>query len=195
MITLLACGGWGLFIIGALVHVRHRRRLADLLVLHTRHADALAPVVVALELVISIGLVVTWTIGFRAGTVVLALAGLAIGLGFVGWVSRLLLSDSDLPCACSFSSAPTTIWSLVRSAATLLVGLAALAPDRAAQPGAEFAATLLAGLAVAAAIYVLPESLSWHRETERLRLAVREQLAMQGLTTDQPRTAPGVRAR
>lgn len=194
MITLLACGGWGLFVIGALVHARHRRRLADLLILHTRHADALAPVVIAIELIISFGLVATWATGLRVGTVLLALTGFVVGLGFVVWVSRLLLSDSDLPCACSFSSAPTTIWSLVRSAATLLVVFAAVAPARAEQPGAEFAATMLAGLAIAAAIYVLPESLSWHRETERLRQTIREQLAMQGPAINQPHNPQQVQA-
>jgi hypothetical protein len=82
----------------------------------------------------------------------------------MAWIARLLLTGSDLPCACSFSQAPTSLWSFARSVCVGLVGLFGLVtfPDAHDTAGlSERVAILVVGWAVAAAIFVLPEAITW----------------------------------
>ena len=159
MIALLAAVGWGLLAFGAVTHVWHHKRLRELL---ARHIDR--PVVPAAVLTtVEAGLSVVIPIAFIADAGVLPLLGVAatvLATGFVFWIARLLASGSDLPCACSFSESPTSGWSLARASIVCLVALFAIVSPN-DLTNVEAIATLVAGWAVAAAVFVLPEALSW----------------------------------
>ena len=159
MIELLAAVGWGLLAFGSMTHVWHHNRLRELL---ARHIDRPAAPAAALTTV-EAGLSIATPAAFLADARVLALLAIvaaAVAIGFVLWIARLLATGSDLPCACSFSEAPTSGWSLARALCVCLVALFAFAsPD--ALTSSEAIATLVAGWAVAAAVFVLPEALGW----------------------------------
>jgi len=124
-----------------------------------------AAVFVAIETALAVTLAVL-VIANNRTRIPLSLIAAVIGLGFVAWIARLLAQDSTLPCACSFSAAPTSRWSLLRAALVVPVGLLALdLPDLSA---VESCAHLLVGLATAAAIYVLPEALGWPEASRAL---------------------------
>lgn len=175
MTELLAAVGWGLLAFGAVTHVWHHRRLRELLAMHLDReripALALTTTEVALALAIPVALlaehgVLQWLAAFAV----------LLAAGFVAWVARLLLAGSQLPCACSFSAAPSSMWSLGRSAATLLVGLYLLV-DGATPASDETAvgtriATLLVGWAVAGAVFVLPDALAWPEASRALMARV-----------------------
>jgi len=161
MIELLASVGWGLITIGAITHTWHHRRLRHLLAMHINHERIPALLLTIVEIILAVGISTLW-ITNTAGLSVLALASTALAFGFVLWVARLLTSDSDLPCACSFSEAPTTVWSLARSLCVLLVVLFVFANQVGSElSSAEAVANLCTGLAVAAGIFILPEAVSW----------------------------------
>lgn len=168
MIVVLGAIGWGLIAVGALTHLWHHDRLRDLL---GRHLDAdrasaatLVFVEAVLTVVIAMGVIVD-----ASWLAIVALAGAGLGVGFVAWIARLLITGSELPCACSFSSAPTSRWSLARAIAVMAVGALAFADVGALATVDRFAA-LVVGLGAAAAIYVLPEALGWP-EFSRAQLA------------------------
>lgn len=90
-----------------------------------------------------------------------ALTAALLGVGFVIWITRLLLTGSTLPCACSFSAAPTSRWSLARALCVVLVVAYVFVPAQTASEIGESVATMVVGLAVAGAVFVLPEALGW----------------------------------
>ncbi len=165
MIELLGGIGWGLLACGAITHVWHHERLRSLLAMHFDHerlpAIALTTVEAGLAVILPISLLTAhWSLPC------IALAALVLGVGFMAWIARLLLTGSNLPCACSFSDAPTTIWSLARSVCVGLVGLywfvdVAVVTDLGSEAWATRVATLAVGWAIGAAIFVLPEAVVW----------------------------------
>lgn len=175
MIELLAAIGWGLLAFGAVTHVWHHRRLRDLLAMHLDRERLPALALTAIEVGLAVALpaalvaehgALRWFAGFA----------LVLGVGFVAWVARLLASGSQLPCACSFSAAPPSVWSLARSMATLSVGLY-LIVDLTTPPADDTAlgtrvATLLVGWAVAGAVFVLPDALAWPEASRALMARV-----------------------
>lgn len=158
MILLLGSIGWGLFAAGAVTHLVHFSRLRELLALHFPAAEKLAPVLVAVEFAIAVALPLAFSLGWQTILVVFAIIAGVFALGFTVWVGQLLLQDSELPCACSFSSAPTSNWSLLRSAGCLL---AVVLPIASWSGAAEVTATLMTGAALALALFVLPDALAW----------------------------------
>lgn len=159
MTVVLGAIGWGLIAIGAVTHVWHHDRLRDLL---GRHLDADRPAAAALvtiELAITAGILVGIIVD-APWLPIIALLGTALAVGFVVWIGRLLITGSELPCACSFSSAPTSIWSLARALAVLPV-VALTVADIGSLDIADRGAAMAVGLAAASSIYVLPEALGW----------------------------------
>lgn len=158
MIALLGSIGWGLLAFATITHLRDHRRFRSLLAMHLDHERIPAFGLTTAETVLAVAL----PVGFLTEQRWLrwaAAAAVVLGLGFVGWIARLLLSGSSLPCACSFSRAPTTIWSLARAGLVLLVaafGFADSDPDMTVD-----VATLATGLALAGALFVLPEAVAW----------------------------------
>lgn len=154
---LVGAVGWGLLAFGATTHVWHHRRLRTLLAMHLDReavpAFALTVVEVALTIALPVAVIVD---GLEA--IPLAVGATLLGSGFCLWIARLLLTKSELPCACSFSDAPTTVWSLARAAATLTVLALALATH---ENIADTIATFAVGLAVASGIFVLPDAIAW----------------------------------
>lgn len=157
MTLLLGSVGWGLLTLSAITHVWHHVRLRQLLALHLDHERVPALALTAVEALLAIAIPACLFAGSDL-VVFIALAALILGLGFAVWIARLLVNGSTLPCACSFSEMPTTIWSLARACCVMLVGFFALAPD---EGNPQLAATLIVGLALSASIFVLPEALSW----------------------------------
>lgn len=171
MILALATLGWGLFAAGAVSHTLHFGRLVELLSLHHRNPQWFARLLVGTELAI-VGLTgLSLLAGVQSALVVSALCGALLGLAFTGWVLRLLLSGSTLPCACSFSAGPTTRWSVARAAGTMLVALLVLVPPTASQ--SEIITALVVGAAAGWAGFLLPDALSWPDESIRLRALVK----------------------
>lgn len=160
MIELLGAVGWGLLACGAASHLVHYARFRELLALHLDHEKLPAMAIVASELFLVVAIPVGLFLGAGWLTPLAIAAGL-LGLGFVVWIARLLLQDSVLPCACSFSAAPTSQWSLLRASCVLLVVSYAFVATDAPSASATSIATLAVGLAVAAAIFVMPEALGW----------------------------------
>ena len=123
----------------------------------------LLPLLTAVETVLAVGVATTYLT--QHGLLRwFALAAMVLAVGFMAWIARLLLTKSDLPCACSFSEGPTSIWSFARSVCVGLVGVFALVagPDRLdATTLGERVAILAVGCAVASAIFVLPEAITW----------------------------------
>lgn len=157
MTLLVGAIGWGLLVVGGVTHAWHFDRLRMLLARHLDHELPAAVSLVATELVLAAALALT-VITATSLVVPVAIIALVLGIGFASWIARLLLTGSALPCACSFSEGPTSVWSLVRAAAICLVGLCALALPEAV---GDRLVALAVGLGVAAALFVLPEALSW----------------------------------
>jgi hypothetical protein len=168
MTVVLGSIGWGLIAVGALTHTWHHDRLRDLLGRHLDADRAAAAILVFVEVLLTLSIAVGVIID-PSWLPTVAVAGGVLGLGFVAWISRLLLTGSELPCACSFSSAPTSAWSLARAVAVLAVSVLAIA-DAGSLAVAERIGALAVGLGAAAAIYVLPEALGWP-EFSRAQLA------------------------
>lgn len=159
MNLILGSIGWGLIAVGALTHVWHHDRLRDLL---GRHLDADRPAAAALvsiEILVTVGVAVGILLD-AAWLPVIALAGTALALAFVAWIARLLATGSELPCACSFSAAPTSGWSLARALAVVTIIVLAIV-DIGSVDVADRMGALAVGLGAAASIYVLPEALGW----------------------------------
>lgn len=166
LILALGVAGWGLFLIGAISHLSHFERLIDLLVLHFRSPRPAAIALVAAEVAIAALIPMGLLLGLQPIVRLTALAGAVVGAAFAAWVLRLFLSDSTLPCACSFSSAPTTLWSVIRATGTVAIGLLAFVAD---QPTTLVLTALAVGAAAGTAGFVLPDALSWPEESQRLR--------------------------
>lgn len=170
MIELLGSIGWGLLACGSVTHVWHHQQLRRLLAMHLDHERIPAALLTAVEVALTIGIAVAF-VGDLAALQWFAVAALVLAAGFIVWIGRLLLTGSHLPCACSFSEAPTTIWSFGRSLCVALVGLLAVVGGSAGIGGfdlGERIAVLAVGWAVASAIYVLPEALSWPEASRAL---------------------------
>ncbi len=170
MILLLGSIGWGLLAFGAITHVWHHDRLRALLALHLDHERLPASLLTATEEVLSLTIPLAFLADWSA-LAWLSLAAALLGLGFVGWIGRLLLTGSDLPCACSFSDAPTSWWSFARSVCVLLVATLAVT-DVGTGSSAEQVATFAAGWALAAAIFVVPEAVTWPDASKALMTRV-----------------------
>lgn len=177
MSTALAVGtiSWGLIGVGAAAHLRHPGHLADLLRVHTQHAAAAARVLTGVETAIAVAVVVGLIGGVSAALQTAAIAGAALGVGFTAWVLRLYLSDSDLPCACSWSTAPTSAWSVARAVAVVPVGLLVFVGE---PGGAQAAASLVIGAAAGTIAFLVPEALAWPEESIRLRDLARSESAV-----------------
>lgn len=159
MTIVLGAIGWGLIAIGAVTHVWHHDRLRDLL---GRHLDADRPAAAALvtvEVAVTVGVAIGILID-APWLPIVASVGTALALGFVAWIGRLLATGSELPCACSFSSDPTSGWSLARALAVVPIVVLTIA-DIGSIEVADRLAALAVGLGAAASIYVLPEALGW----------------------------------
>jgi hypothetical protein len=167
MALLLGAVAWGLIAIAVIGHVWHHDQLRTSLAVHTDHEHAAAAALVGLEVLVAISVPVLVLVGSPLVRVV-AIVLTVLGLGFTVWIARLLASGSDAPCACSFSAGPTSPWSLVRS--LLLLGGLGLLADVDTSSAGDASAVLVVGLALASAIYVVPEALSWP-EISRAQLA------------------------
>lgn len=157
MMLLIGAVGWGLLAIGSITHVWHHRRLRELLAMHFDHEAIPALSLTAAELSLAIGLP-TAVLVDAVPVLPFVVAACALALVFCAWITRLLVSNSTLPCACSFSAGPTTVWALGRAAAAVSV-LALL--EASASDLALTITTFVVGLAFACGIFVLPESTSW----------------------------------
>lgn len=155
---LIGAIGWGLLAWGASSHLTHPKVLADQLGAHMTNPRPAALALIAAEAALAAAIPIAALTG-RSALMPLAVAAGMLGVGFTFWVLRLLSSGSTLPCACSFSAHPPTRWSLVRALA--VVGVAGFAVPRPSGSAAEMVLTLVVGLAVGGAIYVLPEALQW----------------------------------
>jgi len=171
MILLLSSIGWGLFAAGAITHAVHATRLSELLGLHFAGARRLAPVLIAVEALIAITLPIAYFADLGVLLALAAAVAFVVAAAFTAWVTRLLLTDSQLPCACSFSSAPTSQWSVIRSAGCLFAALFPLATSASTGIGI---ATLLTGGAVAVAVFVLPDAMSWPAHAKYFSDAVQQ---------------------
>ncbi|MEM7092880.1 MAG: MauE/DoxX family redox-associated membrane protein [Actinomycetota bacterium] len=151
--------GWGLLALGGITHLWHFDRLRELIAMHVDRDLAAATALVAMETGLAVALAIAALTDAGWLPVIAATAGL-VGLGFTAWIARLLATDSDLPCACSFSVGPTSRWSLVRALSIVATVALAWAPwDQVNRPDVVVAAAV--GAAVAGALFVLPEALSW----------------------------------
>lgn len=167
MIELLGSIGWGLLACGSITHIWHHRQLRRLLAMHLDHERVPAAALTAVEAALTVAIAVAF-LTEHSSLRWLALAAMALAAGFIVWIARLLLTESDLPCACSFSEAPTSVWSFARSLCVALVGCLALvntglinSPSPAGSDTGERVAVLLVGWAAASAIFVMPEALTW----------------------------------
>ena len=172
MIELLGAIGWGLLACGSITHIWHHRQLRRLLGMHLDHERVPAAALTAVETALTVAIAVAFLTG-HSSLPWLALAGMALAAGFIVWIARLLLTESDLPCACSFSEAPTSVWSFARSLCVALVGCLALVNTAWIDAGfissasppdwdtGSRVAVLLVGWALASTIFVLPEALTW----------------------------------
>ena len=166
MTLLLGAVGWSMFAFGAAFHIWHYGRFEDLISLHFRRARALSRGLVLAEALLAV--VIPIAFGFGLSNLLLAASLLAalLGAGFTIWVGRLLATRSPLPCACSYSPQPASMWSLLRSAGTLLV-LAFPLADYAGST--ENLATIAVGAAIGLALFVLPDTLAWPAAARQMR--------------------------
>ena len=172
MIELLGSIGWGLLACGAITHVWHHGRLRELVAMHLDHERPVALAITAAELLLAIAIPLL-AIAESELLQAAALAATLLAVGFFVWIARLLATGSDLPCACSFSAAPTSIWSLLRAACVGLVVLLVLnAGTNEAFTRVDHLATFVVGWAIAAAIFVLPEALGWPESSRALMARV-----------------------
>jgi len=173
VIELVGSIGWGLLAMGAVTHLWHHDRLRELLAMHLDHPRVPAALLTLVEVALVVGIALQL---FVNGSLLMPLAGAAVVVGvfFVGWISRLLVSGSTLPCACSFSQAPTSVWSLARACCVLLV-VAFMLSDSATlaeRSSAETLAIFASGTALSAALFVLPEAVSWPDASKALMARV-----------------------
>jgi len=171
MIELLGSVGWGLLAIGAVTHVWHHERLRTLLALHLdkERVPAAALTVSEVALVVAIA----WQLLTNGSALpFFAIAAGVLAAGFMVWIGRLLVTGSQLPCACSFSEAPTTIWSLARSVCVGLIALLAFSDTGGDAATSTLAATMAVGAALASAIFVTPEALTWPAASRALMARV-----------------------
>lgn len=173
MILALGAFGWGLLAVGAVSHLVHFDRLVELLALHRREPRPLALALVGVESGVVALTAAALLFDVAVALIVGALVGAVLGLGFTLWVLRLLLTDSGLPCACSFGSGPTTKWSVIRAASTVLIGLLALSGIGDDGSVALAATALVVGAAAGWAGFLLPDAIAWPEESVRLRAMVK----------------------
>ena len=173
MTELLGSIGWGLLACASITHIWHQRRLQTLLASHFDRERIPALALTMVELVLSVALPIAVLTDHRA-LPILALAAAVLAAGFMAWIARLLVTGSELPCACSFSAAPTSIWSLGRSVCVGFVAffLLTTAGDVADTGVGEHLAILAVGWAVAAAIFVIPEAVTWPTPSKALMVRV-----------------------
>lgn len=159
MTLLLGSIGWGLIATGTLTHLWHHDRLRELLAMHVDADRPAAAALVTVEAALAIALPVG-VFADASWLPVVAIAAAALGFGFTVWIARLLMTGSELPCACSFSQGPTSRWSLVR-AALIMTAVALVAAPGTELSSSDIVASLAVGLAIAGAVFVVPEALSW----------------------------------
>lgn len=195
MIELLGSMGWGLIASGSVSHVWHHRRLRLLLGMHLDHERAPAAALTAIETALAAAIAVAF-LTEHPSLRWLALTGLALAAGFIIWIARLLLSGSRLPCACSFSEAPTSMWSFARSCCVALVGCLALVNTSAPADWStgDRVAVLLVGWAVASAMFVLPEALTWPDASKALLARVDTHLASETVASENSARPPLTRS-
>lgn len=163
MMELFGAVGWGLLACGAASHLVHHARFRELLALHLDRERVPALMLALCEVSLVVAIPIALFANSRWLTLLAAGAAL-LGLGFVAWIARLLVKGSTLPCACSFSQAPTSGWSLARASGVLLVAGYLFSSTSGGTPAADSTlqvATLFVGLAIASALFVLPEALGW----------------------------------
>lgn len=170
LLVLLGSIGWGLLACGAVTHVWHHARLRSLLARHLDHERLPALALTTVEAILVLGVMLAVR-NSALGLIVASLASTVVAVGFLLWILRLIVTGSDLPCACSFSDAPTTWWSFARAGCVALVACFALVDQQAyvsSSTSGETVATMLVGWAVAGAIFVLPEALHWPEPSRAL---------------------------
>lgn len=164
MTLVVAVVAWGTLATATWAHGRSPRRFAELLEMHFGAEDRArrgAQVAIAIEAMITLGALVGYVASLRAVLVASAVAGFVLGVCYVGWVARLVISDSGLPCACSFSSAPPTWWSVARAGVLCGFGAFIWAPPLAEVGGPESVGVFVAGLALGTVVYAFPEAVAW----------------------------------
>lgn len=166
MILLAVTIGWGLVAFSLIGHLWHHDRLRLLLSRHIDNDRGGAAALTALEIAVVIAVPVSLATGRYATPI--AIAGLLLAVGFGAWVLRLVLSDSTLPCACSYSDAPPSWWSVARAVLVGLIGLIVISEP--AESSSLTVATFVVGAAVGAALFLLPDAMSWPT-TSRAALA------------------------
>lgn len=180
MTLALAVVAWGTLATAAWTHAREPRRFGDLLAMHigdAARAQWAARLTIGTEVVVVLAATVGYFGSLRWLLVASAAAGFVLGVGYVVWVSRLVLNDSGLPCACSFSTAPPSWWSVGRAAVICGFGFFAVAPTVAEVGVATGVGFFVAGAALGTALYALPEALTWpaaalalkHQVTDEVR--------------------------
>jgi hypothetical protein len=166
MTLLVGATGWSLFAFAALVHLVHYRRFQNLVSLHLRHSRSVTLGVVLAEAILAIVIPIAYGLGLTALLVAACLLAALLGGGFALWVGRLVLSGSQLTCACSYSAEPAAPASLARSLGTLAVLAFAFADHSGV---ATDLATIAVGAAVGVACFTLPDALTWPASSRELR--------------------------
>lgn len=175
MMLVMAVTAWGTLATAAWAHSLSLDRFGDLLEMHFAHAGrglVMARVVVVVEAAIALAAIGGYFAPIRFLVIAAAVAGFGLGLAYVIWVARLVLADSGLPCACSFSSAPPTWWSVGRAAVICGFGAFSTAPPVAEVGTGPAVGLFVAGSALGAAIYTLPDAMAWPRPARALRRQV-----------------------
>lgn len=172
-LPLLATALVGLLLplVGAIFHLRHFPTLVDQLSLHLagrfsrmrreRRASQLATLLVLVEALLPAVAVTGWVLGNQPMMVVGALGTAALGLSFVIWLLQLLASGSELPCACSSTSAPPTPWSLLRAVPILAAASLMSSSTFEELSATTSAVAVLGSMSVAVAVFVLPDAMQW----------------------------------
>ena len=165
MTLLVGATGWSLFAFAALVHIVHHRRFQNLVSLHIHHSRSVARGVILAETILAVVIPVAYGLGLTALLGAACILAALLGGGFALWVGRLVLSGSQLPCACSYSAEPASPASLARSLGTLAVVAFAFADHSGA---ATDLATIAVGAALGVACFTLPDALSWPASSREL---------------------------
>lgn len=172
MTIVVAAVAWGTLATAAWAHGRAPNRFTDLLSVHFVHRDRaslVARLVIAIEVLLSVGAVVGYFAQLRAVLFMVGLAGALVGAGYTAWVTMLVVDKSGLPCACSFSSAPPTWWSVARAVVICGFGAFIAAPGLPVVGVSTAAALFVAAAGLGTAIYTLPEAMSWPSPARELR--------------------------
>lgn len=181
LLVAVALVGWSLLSVGAASHLRHFESLVDQLGNHVAldrprsvrlsRSRLLARVLLLTEAAAALAVPIVLAFGSPSLRTGVGIIGGLIGAAFTTWIGRLLLVGSDLPCACSSSDRPASVWSLVRSIPVM--GMVAMAFLGSRELPPNWLALALVALAVGQALYVLPDAMSWPDFSRRMIASVK----------------------